>query len=392
MGVKKKLLVLYAKNPQEVFNPQSALGSYVFCLANLLHGDEFDVYINGIAVTEVGKQSSSKSNPSKQSQSSWKKFVPNFLKSIIKDWVLFRQMDRLFRAIDENFQYDAILEMCSYGSDIGARLSKKHNVPLYTIFDSPAVEEFTYLNNYTPIFKHFINQKEKYTLASSQKIVVYSPTVKDYLQKRYKLHDKAFFYHQNVDFNRLDIIDDKPTTNDELVFGFIGSFLKWHRVDMLVEAFNKLRAQGIKAKLVLLGYGMEWHSVKALVDDSQFNEDIEMPGFVDGEGLKTYKKKTTIGLMPGSNWYGAPNKIFEYGAAKIAVISVTTPTISFLFEHEKDVLFFDENNEHQLLECMLNLANNSTAINRLSESLYQKVKSHHTPANTFNFYTELLKS
>jgi len=392
MSVKKKLLVLYAKNPQEVFNPQSALGSYVFCLANLLHGDDFEVYINGIAVSEVGKQSSSKSNPSKQSQPSWKKLVPNFLKSIIKDWSLFRQMDKLYNSIDSNFKYDAILEMCSYGSDIGARLSQKHKVSLFTIFDSPAVEEFSYLNDYTPVFKHVINQKEKKTLASSEKIVVYSPTVKAYLEKKYELHNKAFYYHQNVDFNRLDVIEDKPSSDDELVFGFIGSFLKWHRVDLLVRAFERLRAEGIKAKLILLGYGMEWNSIQAMVDVSKYKEHIELPGFVDGEELRNYKKRINVGVLPGTTWYCAPNKIFEYGAANLAVISQKTDTINFLFKDGKDLLFFTESSAEDLCDAMYTCVQDKETLLRLKKNLNSNVLSNHSEKITRHFYTSLIDS
>jgi glycosyltransferase involved in cell wall biosynthesis len=380
---------VYAKNPGEIFNPQSALGSYVFCLSKLLHAGDFDVYINGVSVNEVGAQSSSKFNPSKKQGYNWKKHIPNAIKSIVNDLKLFRNLNRLYTAIDSNFDYDLILEMCSYGSDLGVKLSKTHNVPLYVIFDAPAVEEFSYLHGYKPFFSNLINRREEKTLSTSTKLVVYSPSIKEFLQEKYGLENTKFYYHQNVDFNRLDLIEKEP--KNQLVFGFVGSFLKWHKVDILVRAFEKLRESGANAKLFLLGYGMEFYSIKSMVDNSRFKSDIEMPGFVDGLELLNYKRKITVGVLPGTTWYCAPNKLFEYGAAQMAVVAPNTPTISYLFKDKVDALLFENDNEEALFNALNELCNNTKEIQRYSSNLQSNIRANHHEQNTYNFYRKLIE-
>jgi glycosyltransferase involved in cell wall biosynthesis len=388
--VKKKLLILYAKNPQEVFNPQSALGSYIYCLANILHNDVYDVYINGISVTsDFSKRIVSKSNPTKSNKISLKRFVPESIKALIKDVKLLFSISKLKSRIDANFSYDVILEMSSYGSNIGFKLSKKHNVPLYSIFDSPAVEEYEYFHGSSSLLSFIINNREKESLKNSIKIVVYAPNIKEFLINRYQLNTANFYIHQNVDFLRFDVIENKQI-NQPIVFGFIGSFLKWHRVDMLVEAFVKLRKMGYEAKLYLLGYGLEFEAIKNQVGQSAFKEDILMPGFVDGEDLKKYKRKIDVGILSGTTWYCAPNKLFEYGAANMAVIAQKTNTIVHIYKVNEDILVFDENNIEQLLMCMKKLLDDRALLLNLKSNLHQKIISEYSAQNTLEFYKTIL--
>jgi glycosyltransferase involved in cell wall biosynthesis len=387
---KKKLLIVYAKNPQEVFNPQSALGSYIYCLANILHNDVYDVYINGISVTsDFSKRNFSKSNPKKSNKPSLKRFIPESIKALIKDVKLLFNILKLKSKIDTDFSYDVILEMSSYGSNIGYILSKKHNVPLYSIFDSPAVEEYEYFHGSSSILSFIINSREKESLKNSKKVVVYAPNIKDYLIKRYQLNETNFYIHQNVDFLRFDVIENKEV-NNPVVFGFIGSFLKWHRVDLLVDAFVKLREMGHEAKLYLLGYGLEFEAIKNKVKQSPFEQDILMPGFVDGEDLKNYKRKMDVGILPGTSWYCAPNKLFEYGAANMAVIAQKTDTINFLFKDDEIVLF-EENDMKSLLDKMLFFVKNPNDLIEYRQKFQRKILSKYGSDQTLQFYKKLIE-
>ena len=105
-----------------------------------------------------------------------------------------------------------------------------------------------------------------------------------------------------------------------------------------------------------------------------------------------YKKQIDIGVMPSSNWYGAPNKIFEYGAAKIAVVAPSTPTIVDLFENNKDLILFENESFDSLYNSLLKLVENQELLNTLAENLQNKIKSKYSKENTFNFYDNLIKN
>jgi len=222
----------------------------------------------------------------------------------------------------------------------------------------------------------------------SQSLVVYSNAVKNYLDKKYNRNLPAFI-HQNVDYTRFDFINDaKP--EGAINIGFVGSFLKWHRVDLLVDAFVKLKNEGRNVRLFLLGNGMEYGRIREQVAALDMQDAIVMPGFTDGAALLEYKKQFHIGVMPGSNWYGAPNKIFEYGAAAMAVVAPDTPTIADLFKDDEELLLFEMGNGDALYKALLRYISDQALMQRHAASLQRKIKESYSKNITFTFYKELL--
>jgi len=213
--------------------------------------------------------------------------------------------------------------------------------------------------------------------------------VKKYVWEKIGMHT-TIQLHQNIDFTRFDFIHEKRL-EQTINIGFIGSFLKWHRVDLLLKTFSRLKDEHYNIKLYLLGMGEEYASIKEKWSASKYKEDIFLPGFVDGEELLKLKKRIHVGVMPGSNWYGAPNKIFEYGAAHMAVIAPNTPTINDLFIDKKEVCLFENNSENGLYEGLKKLCDNVELISVLAENLHQKICINYSKTNTFEFYNRLIK-
>lgn len=384
--MKKKILIVYGKSTTEIFNRQSALGSYIHCLAGILVKNGYDVRINDIEFNEIPQQQSTSVVSTQQSV--LKKNLPAFIKEYVKDKRLFSWMNVLFDKIDNGRAFDKVLEFYTYGSDIGYKLSKKYDKPLILVYDNPVLEEHSFFHPGQLFFKKKMEAFEQQSLLNAQSIVVYSEAVKAYLNKKFQ-RELPCFIHQNVDYTRFEYVDNKVLSGT-INIGFIGSFLKWHRVDLLVNVFTKLKSEGHNIKLFLLGNGMDYEIIKQRVKESKYATDIEMPGFMDGQQLFEYKKKLHIGVMPGSNWYGAPNKIFEYGAAKMAVVAPDTLTIKSLFNHNEELLLFKQDNENDLFDKLLAYINNIELLNRYALALQQKIKKNYSESITFEFYDQLL--
>jgi glycosyltransferase involved in cell wall biosynthesis len=135
---------------------------------------------------------------------------------------------------------------------------------------------------------------------------------------------------------------------------------------------------------------MEFNAIKKQADGCEFAGDIYMPGFVDGQALLKFKQKINIGVMPGSNWYGAPNKIFEYGAAKIAVVAPDTPTIKDLFENNEELLLFKQDDEDSLYAQLSRYFTEEGLRHETAEALQNKIRNNYSENITFTFYNQLL--
>jgi glycosyltransferase involved in cell wall biosynthesis len=383
----KKILIVYAKSTSELANRQSALGSYIYCFCDILQNNGMTIFVNGIEFNLLKHQPPSSNAPRQTGITRLKRLIPSVIKELIKDLQILKKIKRTGDEIISAEQYDGVLEFYTYASDIGYRVSSRQKIPLLLIYDSPVLEEYIFFYGNKWFFKKLILKRELTTLLKSKSITVYSTAVKTYLNKL-SGKDLNISIHQNVDFTRFDFIE-KQFNSLPIKIGFIGSFLKWHRIDLLIRAFEKLRKEHYQAELFLVGYGMEYDSIKLVVDQSPYKAYITLTGFMDGKPLLEIKKMLHIGVMPGSNWYGAPNKIFEYGAAKMAVVAPDTPTIVDLFEDKKELLLFKQDDADQLYDKLKMLCDDVTVTEQLAETLQQKIKNKYSEKITLDFYNGL---
>jgi glycosyltransferase involved in cell wall biosynthesis len=163
----------------------------------------------------------------------------------------------------------------------------------------------------------------------------------------------------------------------EFVVGFIGSFLAWHKVGLLVKVFKKFHVKYPHARLQLIGYGMEWDNVKSLVERMGLNEVVEMPGFVSEAELLNCKTRFSVALMPGSNWYGSPLKLFEYAQSHIPFIAPTTQTVLSIFQENEHCLYIDPENEaNSLLEKLTFSIENPLKMNEMANRAQSYVQEN----------------
>jgi len=384
----KKVLLVYSKSTEELMNRQSALGSYIFCLCEILQKNKMVVVVNGIPFDQLKQRTLHKRAELPQQSGILKKALPKSIKHLLKDILTFKHMKQLFQYISAAGTYDYVLEFYNYASDVGYKVSRQQNIPLILVYDSPVLEEYIFFNGNKLFFKNEILQRQLKTLLQAKHIVAYSNAVKEYLNKL-TAKNLNVSIHQNVDYTRFDFLE-KQFNSSPIKIGFIGSFLKWHRIDLLLEVFDRLKKENVNVELFLVGFGMEYDAIKKLADQSPYKKHITLTGFMDGAALVEIKKQLHIGVMPGSNWYGAPNKIFEYGAAQMAVVAPDTLTISDLFQNEKEVLLFKQDDPDQLYQKLKLLCADLTLAEQLARTLQKKIKNNYAENITFEFYNKLL--
>lgn len=390
MGVKKKILFLYAKNPAEVYNRKSAIGSYFKELSHSLEAD-FDISINGDFEKKIGHE-----EPSKKSF-----FVRDLLRNFfdylrLKEIVQFnnqvRKHNRLFQHLENN-QYDLIFEIYTVYSDVGARLAEKHKIPLVVLFDGPAIEEHEFFNGNLIFTKNIAEKAEASTLSTSQSIVVYSDAVKQHICSKHQLEDNKFRFHQNVDFSRFEKLPVSEIKT-EINFLFLGSFLKWHKAENAILAFKQLEIpSGIEClNLYMVGDGQERERIEKEYGSQNGSRNVVFTGFLDGDELLRIKKTAHIGLMPSTNWYCAPNKLFEYGAAGLKVIGPSTPTTEFVFKDNPHIDLVENGSIEELYKSMQKAVENYESISAEALAYQATILGVHNKDQTKAFYKQLFSS
>ncbi|UKN01570.1 glycosyltransferase family 4 protein [Paracrocinitomix mangrovi] len=394
----KRILLLYGKNSSEIFNRKSAIGSYLNSLSKLLESDtNYKVFINGKdfhtnTIIEPTIEENSISFP-KKVFSFLKKIIPNKLKSILRE----RQILKSAKSAKElllsnNETYDYSIELLTIGSDLTYSLSAKITEKKIIIYDAPLLEEYEFFYKSRPFYKSLIEKKIKQSLVSSDFVVVYSDAMKKHVLS-YGIDEAKIRIHQNIDFSRFDIEKIKRETITGIKLCFIGSFLAWHRVDILIKAFENVvkMCPNQKLELFLVGDGMLKKEIEDQVNKSSSKNNIVFTGFLDGKELYELKKQMNIGIMPSSNWYGAPNKIFEYGGMHLACIAPHTPTIDYIFDND-EIIQFPNNSEEGLTSAIFEYCSNPDLIEVYADKLYTKISNEYGEKVTKDFYLGLINA
>jgi len=105
------------------------------------------------------------------------------------------------------------------------------------------------------------------------------------------------------------------------VIGFVGSFAPWHGLPLLLEAVRQVMEVHRDALLVLVGDGPERPQIERLAADHGMTDRVLFAGLIGHDRLMHCVAAFSLGVMPDSNDYGSPMKIFEYMALGKPVIA-----------------------------------------------------------------------
>jgi glycosyltransferase involved in cell wall biosynthesis len=124
------------------------------------------------------------------------------------------------------------------------------------------------------------------------------------------------------------------------VIGFVGSFLPWHGLDMLLAQYPTLRSRHPQAALLLVGDGPMRPEIERRGRADGWEASVRLPGAVPHDALPAYLAAMDIAVLPHSNEWGSPMKIFEYMAmAKPVVAPGVGPVVEVLADGEQGLLF-----------------------------------------------------
>jgi glycosyltransferase involved in cell wall biosynthesis len=309
-----------------------------------------------------------------------------------------------------DMEVDAIYQRLSTYSFVGARLAKKNNIKFILEHNGSNVwvlKHWDKQHKWTSIlgflknlYKHLIELPlvtaiENYNLRVAHTIVVVSEESRSQLIQSGVPESKIVFYPNGVDPShyhpQLDGTKVRRQYNwseDETVFGFIGTFGQWHGVDIMAKAivlFHETYPDvARKSKFLLIGDGLMMNEVRETLGDLVETGMVVLTGMVAQAQAPTYLAACNVLVSPhkpnpdGTKFFGSPTKLFEYMALGKGIIASDLEQIGHILKHEYSAFMVAPGDERALAESFNWATSDTEKLKQLGENARKEVLKSYT--------------
>lgn len=164
----------------------------------------------------------------------------------------------------------------------------------------------------------------------------------------------------------------------QLLIGFAGWFVPWHRLEGFLEVFASLAGLHPDLRFMLIGDGDLRASLADQAKALGVADKVIFTGAVTHAEMPNYLAALDIGLVPHSNAFRSPIKLFEYMAHACAVLAPHTEPIAMVVRDGENGLLFDPENQAHLREKLALLVTDGALRKRLGTMARRDVAQQHT--------------
>ncbi len=172
-------------------------------------------------------------------------------------------------------------------------------------------------------------------------------------------------------------LDDATKT----VVGFIGTFTRWHGVEILMDAIKMICASHRNIHFLLIGDGNLKSRLELEVEEKKLGEFVKFTGLIPHSEAPEYLAACDILVSPhlgfedGTRFFGSPTKLFEYMAMGKAIIASDLEQIGSIIRDGVNGLLIKPGDTSQLAEKIVSLADNPGLRRRLGLQAREDVMS-----------------
>ncbi|HET7010120.1 MAG TPA: glycosyltransferase family 4 protein [Anaerolineales bacterium] len=179
---------------------------------------------------------------------------------------------------------------------------------------------------------------------------------------------------------REDLRAYQPRTGQaaDLRLVYLGGFLPWHGVEVLLRAFRSVRQQGVPARLSLVGSGPGREEIERQIAASDLQADVELTGALLPEAFGPLLAQSDIGLSPYCGWTEFSGlKLFDYKAAGLAIIASGEGGRPETLRHGRTAWIVPPCDSEALAQAILHLARDESLRTSLGRAARVEAEQRH---------------
>lgn len=381
-------ILYYSPHPHLRIEDQTGYGTHMREMITALKGLGHEVHILIAGRQTVNEKPVPLPQPQIFSRKKvLKRLIPKLIWETLKDVQLIlldRANKRQLSQIVAQVNPDIIYERSHYGMVSGIAVAKAHHIHHILEVNSPNVEERVKLSGRS-LLSLRASKKDRWAFANSNHVLTVSTRLAEHLEinhiaQKWSTTPNAIRPGQQKE-SALDLQRSGVHLDDAaIVLGFVGSIFPWHGVNLIIKAVARLRQKGKNVQAIIIGDGTIRQELEALAGSFHLTDEIRFIGSVAQSDTFAYTELCDILLMPKSNAYGSPVKIFEYAlSAKPCIVPNTSP-VTEVFVHERDGWVVDSS-LNAIVSAIEAILDSPQKAEKCAHHWHNKVISKHTWRN-----------
>lgn len=235
-----------------------------------------------------------------------------------------------------------------------------------------------------PWFSPVARWADRFTFRRAALIVVVSPHLKRRIESQGIAPEKVLVLPNAVDAEAYATpadgrqVRDRWKLNGTLVIGFVGWFVEWHKLDLLVAAFARLAARHPQLRLLMVGEGQLGEALMRQAGELGVADRVVFTGAVSHEAMPAHLAAMDICVVPHSNEYRSPIKLFEYMGQGRLVVAPRTEPIAMVLRHGENGLLFPPGDGEAMAAALEQAVMSADLRQRVGDQARRDVLEHHT--------------
>jgi glycosyltransferase involved in cell wall biosynthesis len=159
----------------------------------------------------------------------------------------------------------------------------------------------------------------------------------------------------------------------------VGSLSAWHGISLIPEIAKRLlEVRDDFAFFVVGGDQNHLRKYRELVAAEKLGSHLIFTGSVPYQEVSAHINAMDVALVPDTNYWTCPTKMFEYQASGIPTIAPEYPAVLRAMDHGREGLLFKPRDVDEVARLILSLADHPEERKRMGDQARARVASTHS--------------
>ncbi len=272
-------------------------------------------------------------------------------------------------------------------------LAGRHGIPIILEINDSAL-----VTRVRPLWlKRLARRIEGWCLRRCSGLVFISTHFQQQAQSAYRGIARSVVSPNAADLARFDPARfDIPRLRSErgldgrVVCGHIGVFALWHGMDVFMDAMTARLDEVPELTLVLVGDGRTLPAIRAMVVERGLSDRVLLPGRVTHDDIPAWIACMDYAVLPDSNEYGSPMKLFEFMAMGVAMVAPDYAPIAEVVDDGRTGWLFPRRQTETCVQRVIELAIQTDERQRVGQAARECIVREHQWRNNAEQLLSLL--